>query len=354
MKCAKSDSSLPMMKFSELGSRVARERIDMVQLWNAWSETESLRRHSFLGSMNWETRNERHYLYRRRVEVVKSLGPRSPETERIFAAFTEGKKANAERLKALNEEIRIQASVLRALGAGRLPLMAARTLRALQSYRTDSIRTVGTIALYAYEAIAGVMFSRDSTATGDLDLLVDDRNRLQLVSEDGKRTGLIALIQKRVDRTFRPRGPGDFRLINDEGYMVEFIRPQPRSIHRRMPGAEPLEEGDVEPAPMFGLQWLVNAPAVETVVLDERGFPVPLRVPDPRCWALHKSWLSNRPDRASLRRSRDRQQAELVLRLVQEQLPHLPFDGEWMAGMPKELRLMVPEKGPDGSIEPPW
>ncbi|MCE2521254.1 MAG: nucleotidyltransferase domain-containing protein [Alphaproteobacteria bacterium] len=343
-----------MMRFSELGSRVARERIDMVQLWNAWSETESLRRHSFLGSMNWETRNARHYLYRRRVGVAKSLGPRSVETEEIFAAFTEGKRANAERLRALNEEIRVQASVLRALGAGRLPLMAARTLRALQSHRTDSIRTVGTNALYAYEALAGVTFSRDSTATGDLDLLVDDRNRLQLVSEDGKRTGLGSLIQKKVDRTFRPRGPGDFRLINDQGYMVEFIRPQSRPMHRRMPGAEPLEKGDVEPAPIFGLQWLVNAPAVETMVLDERGFPVPMKAPDPRYWALHKSWLSNRLDRASLMRSRDRQQSELVMRLVQEHLPHLPFDGEWMAGMPKELRRLVPEKGSDDSIEPPW
>ena len=121
-----------------------------------------------------------------------------------------------------------------------------------------------------------------------------------------------------------------------------------------MPGAGPLEKGDVEPAPLFGLQWLVNAPAVETVVLDERGFPVPMRAPDPRYWALHKSWLSNRPDRASPMRSRDRQQAELVMRLVQEQLPHLPFDGEWMAGVPKELRRMIPQESSDDSIEPPW
>ena len=204
-------------------------------------------------------------------------------------------------------------------------------------------------ALYAYEALAGVIFSRDSTAAGDLDPLVDDRNRLQLVSEDGKRRGLVALIQKKVDRTFRPRGPGDFRLINERGYMVEFTRP----MHRRMPGAEPLEKGDVEPAPVFGLQWLVNAPAVETVVLDERGFPVPMRAPDPRYWALHKSWLSHRPDRASLMRSRDRQQAELVTRLVREQLLHLPFDAEWMASLPKELRRMVPQEGSGDSIGPP-
>ena len=102
-----------------------------------------------------------------------------------------------------------------------------------------SIRIVGTNALHAYEALTGVVFSRAATATGDLDLLVDDRNRLQLVPADGRRKGLIALIQKKGDRTFHPRGPGDFRLINERGDMIEFIRPQPGSMHRHMPGAEP-------------------------------------------------------------------------------------------------------------------
>lgn len=148
-----------------------------------------------------------------------------------------------------------QASVLRILGAGRLPVMAARTLRALSSHRKQTgICVVGTNALYAYEAMVAVMFTSAATATGDIGLLVDDRNRLMPFTEEGERTGLTRLVQARVDRTFRSRGPRDFRLTSDRGYVIEFIRPESRPVHRDMPGQAPLEEGDVEPALVFGLQ----------------------------------------------------------------------------------------------------
>ena len=35
------------MEFKELSGRLIRERIDMIQLWNAWIEAEDQRRHSF-------------------------------------------------------------------------------------------------------------------------------------------------------------------------------------------------------------------------------------------------------------------------------------------------------------------
>ena len=214
-----------MMEFNDLDARVVRERIDMVQLWNAWSEADQRRRHSFVGSMNWETRNGKQYLYSRKGRVAKSLGPRSDATEKVLAAFAEGKRDNADRLKALKGEMERQASVLRALDAGRPPVTAARTLRALRDHpKGTNIRVVGTNALYAYEALAGVAFNSSSTATGDIDFLVDDRNRLKLIADDGNPTRLTRLIQMKVDRTFKPRRPGDFRLTNDKGYMIEFIR----------------------------------------------------------------------------------------------------------------------------------
>ncbi len=36
------------MLFNELDHRVARERINLSQVWQAWIEAEDLRRHSFL------------------------------------------------------------------------------------------------------------------------------------------------------------------------------------------------------------------------------------------------------------------------------------------------------------------
>ena len=116
-----------MMDYTDPDARIIKERVDMLQLWNAWVEADELRRHSFLGSMNWEDRNGKQYLYSRKAKVAKSLGPRSDATEKTFAAFTDGKRSNADRLKSLGSEIDRQASVLRVLGAGRLPVMAART-----------------------------------------------------------------------------------------------------------------------------------------------------------------------------------------------------------------------------------
>lgn len=326
-----------MMMFNDLDARTIRERVDMAQLWTAWSEADDLRRHSFAGFLGWEVRNGRDYLYTRKRGVVKSLGPRSPETEQIHRAFHDGRGANKARLETLAAEMDRQAAILRTLNAGRLPVMAARTLRALRSHDKGArIRVIGTNALYGYETLAGVVFNADATATGDVDILVDDRNRLRLLAED-EEIGLTRLVQRHVDKTFTARGPLDYRLTNDRGYMIEFVRPEPTPNFRAMPGAEPLEPGDIRPAPITGLQWLVHAPVVEVMVLDERGFPAPMRLADPRHWAAHKAWLATREDRETQKRQRDRQQAEVMIRLISERLPQFPLDETFLATLPGAL-----------------
>ena len=88
-----------MMEFNDLDARVVRERIDMVQLWNAWGEADQRRRHSFAGSMNWETRSGKQYLYSRKGRVSKSLGPRSDATEKVSCGLRrrqEGQRRPAE------------------------------------------------------------------------------------------------------------------------------------------------------------------------------------------------------------------------------------------------------------------
>lgn len=344
-----------MTQYNDLDARTNRERVDMTQLWNAWIEADDLRRHSFRGSIGWEARNGRDYLYSRKRGVVKSLGPRSPDTEQTHAAFHQGREANKARLSSLSVEIDRQAAVLRSLNAGRLPIMAARTLRALRTHdKTATIRVIGTNALYAYEALAGVVFNSESTAPGDVDILVDDRNRLRLLTEADEQIGLTRLVQQEVDKTFQSRGTMDFRLTNDKGYMIEFVRPEPTPAYRSMPGADPLETGDIRPAPIAGLQWLINSPVVEVIVLDERGFAAPMRCPDPRYWAVHKLWLSRRSDRDAQKKIRDQQQADVILRLIAERLPQFPFDAGFRNMLPKELAGMLDPGASLGPIKPSW
>jgi len=347
------------MLFRELDARSVRERIDMAQIWEAWLEAELQRRHSFAGYLDWEKRNGREYLYSRKKGVVKSLGPRSPETERVRDAFHAGREENSARLARLGVELNRQAAVLRALGLGRLPVPAARILRAIRlAAPSATTRVIGTNALYAYEAVAGVMFNAASTATGDIDILVDDRKRLKILTEEHEKPGLTSLIHREVDKSFRLRGPRDFRLTNDKGYMVEFVRPEPRPVYRDMPGADPLVEGDVEPAPIDGLQWLVNAPPIETVVIDERGFPTPMRVADPRFWAAHKLWLAEREDRDPQKKIRDRQQALVLLELIASRLPQLRLDEDFKRMLPGALRSLfeaaLKRGGNSAQSSPDW
>jgi hypothetical protein len=59
--------------------------------------------------------------------------------------------------------------------------------------------------------------------------------------------------------------------------------------------------------------------------------------PDPRVWAVHKLWLSRRPDRQPIKRQRDATQAEAVGALVATYLTHLPFEAEHLRMLPKDL-----------------
>ncbi|MGA7432558.1 MAG: GSU2403 family nucleotidyltransferase fold protein, partial [Xanthobacteraceae bacterium] len=58
---------------------------------------------------------------------------------------------------------------------------------------------------------------------------------------------------------------------------------------------------------------------------------------DPRVWAAHKLWFSQRQDRERIERRRDEFQARTVARLVAEYMPHLPYDSAQLKMLPKPV-----------------
>jgi hypothetical protein len=175
------------------------------------------------------------------------------------------------------------------------------------------------------------------------------------LTETDEYIGLTRLLQKEVDKTFQSRGAPEYRLTNDKGYMIEFVRPEPRPAFRATPGSDPLEAGDIQRVPILGLQWLVNAPVVEVVVIDERGFPAPMRCPDPRFWAAHKLWISARRDREGQKKIRDKEQAEVLLRLIAERLPQFALDNDFKRLLPRELAgMLAPEAADFSPTRPAW
>lgn len=354
-----------MRPYSELNGDQARQAIDVEQVLAAYRTAWERHHRSFTGSMAWKSVSGHRYLYRKRQGIWSSLGARSPETERIHRQFLIGRLQSRFRVARLAKRLDAMAPVNRALGLGRVPVIAGRILRRIDQAKLGdaALTVVGTNALFAYERLCGVQVAGGHLATEDIDLLYDARVRLKLLAPDIAREGVVGLLKK-VDRSFDILGKGGFRAVNRDGYMVDLIAPMPRnrmaSIHRARLGSD---DNDLQAVEIEGLAWLVNSPKTAVTVVDERGYPLTITVPDPRAFALHKAWLAKRPDRDTLKRSRDAAQASLVAELLTTRLPHLRFDDPALGALPLALRdeaegliggLAAAHEEEDGALTPGW
>ena len=349
------------MLFNDLNEDQARQTIDVEQVFAAYDSERSVLERRFSGAMSWKTVAGRDYLYRKRGETWKSLGPRAPETEAIARQFHDGRADLADRVAGLARRLDAMAPVNRALKLGRLPVIAGRILRALRGAKLigSGIEVVGTNALYAYERLAAVQIAGAHLATADVDLLFDARRSLRLLTPGISTTGLAGLLRK-VDRSFEVMGKGGFRAVNRDGYMVDLIMPTTKDRMARPPRSRIGSDGaDLEAVEIEGLAWLVNSPKVNATVIDARGYPLTMVVPDPRAFALHKLWLASREDRDPLKQARDRAQADLLVTLVAIRLPHLRLDDPALGALPLALREQAaslappPPRGPS-PLEPDW
>jgi Nucleotidyltransferase len=94
---------------------------------------------------------------------------------------------------------------------------------------------------------------------------------------------------------------------------------------------------DLDSAEIEGLVWHESAPAFEAMSIDSRGAPLRLVTYDPRVFAIHKQWLSKRPDRAVFKQRRDTQQARATVALIRQHMPHLPLDRAELKMLPKAV-----------------
>jgi hypothetical protein len=256
-----------------------------------------------------------------------------------------GKAAAIARLASIEQRLEEQSRFNRAARLGRVPRIAARILRRLGETRLmgHGITVVGTNALYAYEAEAGVIFDRDQTSTSDIDLLWDVRQRLQLTTEMAEE-GIIGLL-KSVDSSFAKTM--SYRATNADGYFVDLIRPTPAPIGKQDGIISIGDTGDdLEAVEIEGQWWLRNVPAMTAIAVADDGYPVQMVVPHPLAYAAHKLWLSRRIDRDPVKKRRDAAQGLLIDRLVKEYLPMWKYDEKLLQALPAQLRGFVGENPP--------
>ena len=298
--------------------------------------------------MRWKKVRDKEYLFKdsNRRGNGKSLGPRSAQTEELLAAFSAGRNTAKERLSLITEKIEEQARLNKALRLNRIPRVVARVLRELdQAGLLDSFTVIGTQALYAYEAAAGSHFLLELLASGDVDLLYDTRQKMTVVSEKLDGNGLLGLLKK-ADKTFECVRQNSYRAANAGQFMVDLVI-APLGMHSKTNIT--FADSDLVATEVPGLQWLLNSPKIEVVAIDEDGWPVPIRAPDPRAFALHKAWLSGLPNREPLKKPRDLDQARAVALLVQEQMPQLQFESTLTSlhgDVRKMLQVLIPDVSP--------
>jgi hypothetical protein len=328
-----------IMFYRQMNDNQRRVFIDTVQLYEALGAAIQKTR-SYKGGMHWKKAKGREYLFRSldRYGYGKSLGPRSQETEKILADFRLAKHQVKNRLSALQDRLKEQARFCKAAMIQRVPKPVFGILRVLDQHKVlgRNVIVIGTNAMYAYEAAAGVFFDSSMMSTKDMDILWDTRSKLTLVmNSDSQPDGLLGIIRK-ADRSFEAIRSGDFRAVNRDGYMVDLIKPLPKKFMKnesmRIGGANDLKAVEIR-----NLHWLISSPKFQQIVIGDDGMPTPMIVPDPRSFVLHKFWLSSQDDREPVKKQRDREQAMAGGKLVIEYLPQYRFEASELRMFPLEV-----------------
>lgn len=252
-----------------------------------------------------------------------SLGARTAELDAIYARFTQRKRESTERVSGLQAALVQQQRLNRALRVGRVdPLVVALLNRLASTKLSEHFRVVGTHALYAYEAAAGVRLDADALATRDIDLLWDTRKRIifstQLARVDSSMLGVL----KKVDATFRIRKSQKYTAVNKDGFEVDIIR-------RERAGDDPhpiklsAEDEDFWVVQARRANVLLDSPGYSAVIVASNGTMARMNTVHPATFVAFKQWMSTQPEREALQRRRDVLQADTVQEMLEKYLPHL-------------------------------
>lgn len=311
-----------MAEMLEVGEEEARQYIDARQTFVALEQAR-VKALEYRGSMRWKRAKGRDYLARVSPRGSQhGLGVRSAQTEAIYTKFTDG-KARAQALRCgLEKTMQRHQRVNKAVRVGHVPNTIVSIIAGLNDSGMGSMFTViGTNALYAYEATAGVRFSGGLMATKDFDLLWDSRRKLSLAVREGPLAdGMLAYL-RRIDPTFTLLDEQRYTAVNKDGLEVDILR-------RLGTGPDQITRStdDFWVVQARNADWLLSAPRFSEIVVAANGRMARMTTVDPRAFALFKLWMSRQADREPTKKARDLAQALCVIELVNERLPHLSFE----------------------------
>jgi hypothetical protein len=309
----------------EISPAIARQYIDAVSTFEALEEAQE-EAAQVRGGMYWHagpaSSPDAKYLVRTTPAGAEtSLGPRTPENEAIYERFTLRKRESVERVSGLKAALEQHQRLNRALRVGRVdPLVVALLTRLVSTQLSPHFRVVGTHALYAYEATAGVRLNSDTLATRDMDLLWDTRKRILFSTQLAKVDSSMLGVLKKVDRSFRIRKSQKYTAVNKDGFEVDIIR-------RERAGDDPHpiklsgEDDDFWVVQARRANVLLDSPGFSAVIVATNGTMARMNTVHPATFVAFKRWMANQADREALKRRRDVLQADAVQTLLDKYLP---------------------------------
>lgn len=309
------------MDFLPLSDSAARQVIDSTTIFLEYRRAKA-QAGRFAGGMYWKRQGEYEYLVKTRPDNSQQrLGSRNPDTEQAHLAFTRHKQDAETRLRALQGALKEAQRLNKAVKAGRVPELVVALLAALDGAGLLSHFTVvGTHALYAYEAAAGVRIAQGALATQDVDLLWDAGRRVQfLIDIERADTSMLRLLQT-VDASFQRKDSHPETAINARGFEVDFLQREPVDGDPH-PFRFSEEEDDLMPIQALRASALTSAPKFEHVVISATGKMALMRTISPVTFIGFKRWLSeSAPGRDPIKRRRDASQASIVQQLLDDGL----------------------------------
>jgi hypothetical protein len=309
------------MDYIPLSDNAARQVIDSTTLFHEYIRVKALAR-PYAGGMYWKRQGVYEYLIKTQPDNrQKRLGPRSPESERIYTEFITRKQDVEARLLSLRSALIDAQRLNKALKAGRTPAIVVTLLQTLEDAGLGQhFVVVGTHALYAYETAAGVRIVQGALATQDVDLLWDARRRVRFITDLGRLEVSMLQILQRADPTFQRKEGQNETAINAQGFEVDFLRRQPEEDDPH-PFRFSDDEDDLWPVQAVRASVLTNAPRFEHMVISATGRMALMRTIAPEVFVEFKQWLAEKaPLRSEPKRRRDLRQASIVQSLCDEGL----------------------------------
>lgn len=299
-----------------------RQYVDSTSVFRSLVQARK-ERQEVRGSMFWrELRGVRYLIRTSAAGAQRTLGVDGPETQAMHERFMARKSAAAERCKALEARLAEMTKLNKVYQVGRVPGVVVGVLQALEAHGVaDQFLTVGTHALYAYEAACGVRVARDASATRDIDLLSDTRQHLAFLTTLRRLDMSFIGVLRKADKTFRVRSGQLQTGVNNDGFEVDLIR---RTAVDADP--HPLKMSDAE-EDLWAVQVssgnrLVSSRRFAQTVVSARGDMALMRTVHPLDFIQVKRALARSLARDPLKARKDALQAEVVQYLWQTYLQY--------------------------------